>query len=328
MGARPGGSSSAALAAGLALAAAACAQPTPGPDARPGTNDADRAAVDPPKAPRSAEPFATDWGRLEKLWRLGPGLEAGVEPVHFGARSSLHVCIVAGTYAPHRHASSDETVIIIEGHGALLLPGGKRVAIGSGQVLHIPAGASHGFEIQPSRATAADPEAGAIRALLVFSPPFKDGDQTPAADAPPGGPEPVIVDLDREAAAELRGGSTAPIVAREVARGPNASVNLVRATARLPLHLHAARAETVFVYQGEGSCRVGDAAGGETAWPAKPGAIFHIPETRPHAYEHQAILRGGIDGPPTRAISIFAPPFDGKDRVPVPDPKLAPPGPK
>lgn len=267
------------------------------------------------KLPRQGEAFVTDWARLAKVYRIAPGRDSGVETIHFGERSSIHVLAVQGTYPLHAHAKSDTTYVIVEGSGELLLPGGKREKIAAGQLVHVPQGAGHGI--------ATGDGADALRALLVLSPPFQDGD-TLMGEGLPGAAPPKVVDLDRAVPAPSGGGTARA----ELARGPNASVHLVATNASLPLHVHAKHAETVLVIGGRGVCRIGDGTGGETPCPSQPGSIFHIPEKRSHAYEHQAILRGGEAGAETRALSIFSPAFDGTDRIEAPPPMNEEPDPK
>ena len=65
-------------------------------------------------------------------------------------------------------------------------------------------------------------------------------------------------------------------------------------------HVHDRHEETVYVIAGEGRMVVGDQ---EIA--LAPGALVHVPRGVAHAVEATF---------PLTALSIFAPPFDGKDR--------------
>jgi mannose-6-phosphate isomerase-like protein (cupin superfamily) len=116
-------------------------------------------------------------------------------------------------------------------------------------------------------------------------------------------------------------GVTAPPVL-EVARGEHASVQLARVTDTVPAHLHASHSETVFVYEGEGVCHVKDSTGGISDYQTQQGSLFHLPRGRAHMY--RAKLNGPAERgrssiviPPTRAVSIFSPPYDPADKVPV-----------
>lgn len=86
------------------------------------------------------------------------------------------------------------------------------------------------------------------------------------------------------------------------ADGEFCTVNLLAAGSPVPAHYHAVHEETVYVVRGSGVMRLGDqhkAVG--------PGDLMHIPKGVVHAFE-----------PFTKdvvVVSIFAPKWDGKDRI-------------
>jgi quercetin dioxygenase-like cupin family protein len=251
---------------------------------------------------------------------LLPGRDVGGETVHEGDGQSLHVAIFkgTGTLPVHHHPRCDETLIIVEGTGWLLVGAGSRREIAAGQVVHVPAGVTHGIQ--------ADPESGPLRLLSVFSPTFRDGDtvETEGPASLPMGVEPAPIVIDLERAAPPLDGATG-IATREVARGANASVTITRARGRIPLHRHSRSAETAFIYEGRGLLRAGDRGGGETPFPVHAGAIFHFPRGIPHAFDPQAVLRYQVGEPPheTRLVSIHSPPYRPGDTAALRDPKFA-----
>jgi mannose-6-phosphate isomerase-like protein (cupin superfamily) len=81
----------------------------------------------------------------------------------------------------------------------------------------------------------------------------------------------------------------------------DASVHHVSTTTGVGLHVHRMHDETVVILSGEGVMRVG-----EETREISPGLTLVIPRGTPHELE---VLRGTV-----QAVSIFTPPFDGKDR--------------
>src|SRR5262249_225648 len=156
------------------------------------------------------------------------GADVGVSTIHIGTGASLHYLAVRAGRAqePHHHAHADETIVVVEGSGAILT-GGARVPIAAGQCAYVPRGVGHSIE-----ADKGEPEP---RALLVYSPTFQNGDVVKGE-----GPEKakvVAFDLDaltKEPLAESGPG----IVKREIARGPSASLHVIRTRERIPLHVH------------------------------------------------------------------------------------------
>jgi mannose-6-phosphate isomerase-like protein (cupin superfamily) len=82
------------------------------------------------------------------------------------------------------------------------------------------------------------------------------------------------------------------------------SMHLVQAKSPLPLHVHPARTETVYVLTGSGTCYVAD-----RSYPLGPGSTLKIAPGVPHS----AIP---ADGSTIVAISYLDPPLtEGDDRV-------------
>ena len=96
-----------------------------------------------------------------------------------------------------------------------------------------------------------------------------------------------------------------PVAAHELLRTPQLSVHVISVSGEVPLHLHASHAETVVVLEGTGTFVMA-----EVEHLVGPGSILHIPAQTAHAFRNQGKT-------PTRVVSIFSPPFDGQDRVPL-----------
>jgi len=88
---------------------------------------------------------------------------------------------------------------------------------------------------------------------------------------------------------------------RRLFASPRLSAHATSVSGSLAPHLHAHHEETVYVVAGRARMRIGD------AWhELGPGDVAHVPEGVVHAVE--------VDGTAT-VLSVFAPPFDGTDRV-------------
>lgn len=81
------------------------------------------------------------------------------------------------------------------------------------------------------------------------------------------------------------------------------SIHLVRLRGSLPRHHHNFHDETVVVLRGTGKMQLGT-----EVIDIAPGTVLHIPSGVRHSVTIDA-------GKQAAAISIFTPPFDGKDRV-------------
>ena len=102
--------------------------------------------------------------------------------------------------------------------------------------------------------------------------------------------------------------ATRGAVLTEVARGEQASVNVWQMTKGLPLHFHRSHEEVIFVKSGRAEVRIG-----ERTLTMQAGDLVLIPKGTLHSAR-------AVGEEPFRGISVFAPAFDGKDRILV-DPK-------
>lgn len=99
--------------------------------------------------------------------------------------------------------------------------------------------------------------------------------------------------------------ATRGAVLTEVVRGEQASVNFWQMTKGLPLHFHRSHEEVIFVKSGRAEVRIG-----ERTVTMQAGDLVLIPKDTLHSA--RAVGEG-----PFRGISVFAPAFDGKDRIMV-----------
>jgi quercetin dioxygenase-like cupin family protein len=76
----------------------------------------------------------------------------------------------------------------------------------------------------------------------------------------------------------------------------------------MPPHLHREHEEIIIVRTGRARARIG-----ERDVDLKPGDVFLVPKNTVHAAR-------AYGEEPFTGVSVFAPAFDGKDRVPVPAP--------
>ena len=89
----------------------------------------------------------------------------------------------------------------------------------------------------------------------------------------------------------------------EVARGEQASVNVWQMSKGLPAHFHRDREEVIIVQSGRAETRVGD-----RTFVTQEGDIILVPKGTVHSVR-------ALGDQPVRGISVFAPAFDGKDRI-------------
>jgi len=116
-------------------------------------------------------------------------------------------------------------------------------------------------------------------------------------------PPPVVFDPASSPAPSPHPG----LVSRPIGALPGASVHSLSTTTGVNPHIHRTHDETVVILSGSGRMRVGD----ETC-EISPGLTVLIPRGTVHGLE---VFEGAA-----QAVSIFSPPFDGKDRYFV-DPK-------
>ncbi len=88
--------------------------------------------------------------RTESLSRIiesatpEPGREISVQPIGRDAHSSHHSVSIRGRERPHRHLHHDLLVIVLKGHGSMLLGSEERI-VGAGSILFVPRGTTHAF---------------------------------------------------------------------------------------------------------------------------------------------------------------------------------------
>jgi quercetin dioxygenase-like cupin family protein len=94
-------------------------------------------------------------------------------------------------------------------------------------------------------------------------------------------------------------------VLTEVARGEQASVNVWQMTKGLPPHFHRSHEEVIFVKSGRAEVRLGD-----RTLTMQAGDLVLVPKGVVHSAR-------ALGREPFRGISVFAPAFDGQDRIMV-----------
>lgn len=98
------------------------------------------------------------------------------------------------------------------------------------------------------------------------------------------------------------------VAVTEILRGADASVNVWQVTDTMPAHLHRKHEEIIIVRSGRARARIGD-----RDVDLGPGDVFLVPRDTVHAAR-------AIGEEPFVGVSVFAPAFDGTDRIPVPTP--------
>ena len=109
---------------------------------------------------------------LEKMLAenpLPPGENIKVVTLGQGPAASHHVVQIRDRESPHLHKAHDATVMMLKGHGYLMLEQ-RRIDLTVGDVVYIPRGAVHYFVN-----TAREPTV----AFVTYSPPFDGKDIVP-----------------------------------------------------------------------------------------------------------------------------------------------------
>ena len=88
-----------------------------------------------------------------------------------------------------------------------------------------------------------------------------------------------------------------------ISEGAHTSVAAIATREPVRVHYHALHDEIVVVHSGEGTMRLGD-----EQFRVRPGDVIFIPEGTRHGFTPS---EGGV----ATVVSVFAPPFDGRDRV-------------
>jgi len=115
---------------------------------------------------------------------LRPDESVRVELLGRDANTSHHLVRLRDAEEPHRHDRHDLWVVILRGHGSMLL-GDTRRSVGEGSVLYVPRGTTHAF---------ANTSGAPAAALAVYTPPFDGRDRVPVPDPDPApdGPDPNV----------------------------------------------------------------------------------------------------------------------------------------
>jgi mannose-6-phosphate isomerase-like protein (cupin superfamily) len=100
---------------------------------------------------------------------LGPNENVKITNLGQGQGVSHHIVQVRDREAPHFHRAHDGTVVMISGHGYLIMSD-KRIELAAGDIVYIPRGAVHYYVN-----TGFEPAV----AFVVFSPPFDGKDVVP-----------------------------------------------------------------------------------------------------------------------------------------------------
>jgi len=114
--------------------------------------------------------------------------------------------------------------------------------------------------------------------------------------------EPFVGNLE-ERLAESPLAPGAALRSDELHRGSEASLHLVQVRDAVAPHYHRDHDETVYVIRGEALFTL---AGEEMA--LRPGTLLHVPRRLVHSVRV-------LGAEPCAVLSLFTPPFDGKDRI-------------
>jgi mannose-6-phosphate isomerase-like protein (cupin superfamily) len=92
------------------------------------------------------------------------------------------------------------------------------------------------------------------------------------------------------------------IASRVVGELQGSSAHHIRIAEGVDAHYHAVHDETVVILTGRGTMTLG-----EESQEVEPGSVILIPRGTIHSFR--------VSGEPVEALSVFAPAFDGKDRI-------------
>jgi mannose-6-phosphate isomerase-like protein (cupin superfamily) len=98
---------------------------------------------------------------------LRPEESFRVVPLGRDEHTSHHLVHIRGAEVPHRHDTHDLVVVILRGHGQMLL-GPDRRPVGEGSILYIPRGTVHSFANESKEPAAA---------YAIYTPPFDGKDK-------------------------------------------------------------------------------------------------------------------------------------------------------
>ena len=126
-------------------------------------------------APRISLQYGTELkqAEIEKVLAdspLGASENIKITTLGQGLSVSHHVVQIRDREKPHLHKLHDGTVVMVKGHGYLMIEN-RRIDLSVGDIVYIPRGAVHYFVNTASEPTVA---------FVVFSPPFDGKDTVPA----------------------------------------------------------------------------------------------------------------------------------------------------
>ena len=126
-------------------------------------------------APRVSLQYGSEFKQveIEKVLAenpLGAGENIKITTLGQGLSVSHHVVQIRDRENPHLHKLHDGTVVMVKGHGYLMIEN-RRIDLSVGDIVYIPRGAVHYFVNTASEPTVA---------FVVFSPPFDGKDTVPA----------------------------------------------------------------------------------------------------------------------------------------------------
>ena len=104
---------------------------------------------------------------LVKRAELAPGQDFNATLLGSDPHQSHHLVAIRSAETPHRHDEHDLLIIVIEGHGSMLI-GQESQPVGAGSIVYIPRRTRHAFSNEsPTPATA----------YAVYTPPFDGEDR-------------------------------------------------------------------------------------------------------------------------------------------------------
>ena len=119
--------------------------------------------------------------RLAASQQLAPGEDFRVVGVGRDSHTSHHLVWIRDREVPHRHDRHDLVVVMLRGHGGMLLGEEERI-VGPGSILYVPRGTSHAF-----RNTSGEPAV----AYAIYTPAF-DGQDRVLLDSGAPDAEPAL----------------------------------------------------------------------------------------------------------------------------------------
>lgn len=282
----------------LLVLAAACSSSND--KAKPDADTAKVASNEPGPTRLHEKPFTAHFDALLNRFlprgEFAPGVEALWAPIHSGVNATLYFMALRNNI-PRYVSQHEETFFIVSGTGSLDLADGKRRNIEGGFVVRIPPGYTHGFTSNKTEPLLAIVVAAPTVNALLAAPSDTDAKDVTG----------IIYCADVTLPEALR---TPPqekfAIARFLDQTKRSTLQLAAVQRdRIPDHKHLTHDETVIIFfqQGFGFLRQD-----ESVNPTEAVQIAHIPAGTVHSFEHQA------DGQ-SRAVSIFTPGYDGKDRV-------------